>query len=169
MHAVYLLSVWLHILAATVWIGGMFFIVLVVVPWLRRSDSTGAATFLRETGERFSSVGWVCFGVVFVTGSYNLWARGVRFSDFMRDEWLASPFGRTVLLKLAAFALVLVVSTLHDFVVGPRAVSAIARDPESSETRAWRQRASLLGRANAGLGLLLVAAGVMLVRGALTW
>jgi hypothetical protein len=71
------------------------------------------------------------------------------------------------LLKLAAF--VLVVSTLHDFVVGPRAVRAIARDPWSSETRTWRQRASLLGRANAGLGLLLVAAGVMLVRGALTW
>ena len=57
MHALYLLSVWIHILAATVWIGGMSFLVLVVVPWLRRGGRVEAAVFLRETGERFRNVG----------------------------------------------------------------------------------------------------------------
>lgn len=165
MHMLYILSVWLHILAAMVWIGGMFFLVLVVVPWLRRGDRAGAALFLRETGERFRNVGWTCFGILLVTGSFNLWARGVRFFDFVSPEWQASPFGRTVLLKLGTFALVLIVSALHDFFVGPRATVAISRDPQSAEARSLRRRASLFGRANVLLALVLVALGVMIVRG----
>jgi putative copper resistance protein D len=165
MHALYLLSVWVHILAATVWIGGMSFLVLVVVPWLRRGGRVEAAVFLRETGERFRNVGWSCFLLLAVTGTFNLWVRGVRLSDFARAEWLTSPFGKTVLLKLGVFALVLTVSAVHDFVVGPRATRAIAKSPQSAEAQRERRRASLLGRVNVVFALILVAAGVMLVRG----
>lgn len=165
MHALYLLSVWIHILAATVWIGGMSFLVLVVVPWLRKGGRIDAAVFLRETGERFRNVGWICFALVLVTGTFNLWARGVRLEDFTDPEWLTSPFGGTVLVKLGAFVLVLAVSAVHDFIVGPRATKAIAENPRSSSAQRERRRASLLGRSNVLLALVLVAAGVMLVRG----
>ena len=165
MQALYLFSVWLHILAATAWVGGMLFLVLVVVPWLRRGGAVQAGTFLRETGERFRNVGWVCFAIVLVTGTFNLWVRGVRLGDFARPEWLSSPFGKTVLLKLGAFLLVLAVSAVHDFVIGPRATDAITRDPRSPEAAQLRRRASLLGRLNALLALVLVALGVMVVRG----
>ena len=106
MHALYLLSVWLHILAATAWIGGIFFLVLVVVPWLRRGDRSTAGAFLRETGQRFRSVAWVCFGILIATGTFNLWMRGVALSDFARVEWLTSPFGRSVTWKLACSGLI---------------------------------------------------------------
>lgn len=165
MHIAYLLSVWIHIVAATIWVGGMLFLVLVVVPWLRRGGRVDAAVFLRETGARFRNVGWGCFGVVLLTGTFNLWARGVRLSDFVREEWLSSPFGKTVVLKLLVFAAVLTISAMHDFAVGPRATAAIARDPRSEHAAAMRRRASLLGRANVVLALVLVGAGVMLVRG----
>lgn len=168
MRILYLVSVWLHILAATVWIGGMAFLVLVVVPWLRTKGSPDAGKLLRETGSRFRTVGWVCFGVVVVTGTFNLWARGVRLVDFSRSEWLSSPFGRTVLWKLAVFALVLVLSGIHDFRTGPRATAALERDPNSGEARRLRRAASRFGRVNALLGLFLVALGVLLVRG-LPW
>lgn len=165
MRVLYLVSVWVHILAATVWIGGMLFLVLVVVPWLRKGGRTDAAVFLRETGERFRNVGWVCFGLLLVTGTFNLWVRGVRLSDFVRTEWLESPFGKTVLVKLGAFLVVLAVSALHDFVVGPRATRAIAADARSTDAQRQRRRASMLGRINVVLALILVTAGVVLVRG----
>lgn len=165
MHSLYLLSVWVHILAATVWIGGMLFLVLVVVPWLRSGARSDAAVFLRETGERFRNVGWICFAVLLITGTFNLWIRGVRLSDFGRAEWLQSPFGKTVIVKLTAFFLVLMVSSIHDFVIGPRATKAIAADARSTEAQVERWRASVLGRVNVLLALILVAAGVMLVRG----
>jgi len=121
-----------------------------------------------ETGERFRNVGWGCFGLLLITGSFNLWVRGVRWSDFVRAEWLESPFGKTVLVKLGAFLVVLAVSALHDFVVGPRATRAIAADARSTEAQLERRRASRLGRINVVLALVLVAAGVVLVRG-LPW
>ncbi|MCC6766479.1 MAG: CopD family protein [Deltaproteobacteria bacterium] len=148
-----------------VWIGGMLFLVLVVVPWLRGGGQIEAGVFLRETGVRFRNVGWSCFLLLLITGTFNLWVRGVRLSDFGRAEWLASPLGETVVLKLGVFLLVLVVSAVHDFVVGPRATRAIAADPRSPGAQRLRRRTSVLGRVNVVLALILVAAGVMLVRG----
>ncbi len=165
MHTLYLFSVFLHILAATTWLGGMLFLVLVVVPWLRKGGRTDAGLLLRETGTRFRAVGWTCFIVLLATGSFNLWIRGVRLADFGRAEWLSSPFGHTVLVKLTAFAVVLLVSAVHDFIVGPAATAAITANPHSPEAQQHRRRASLLGRVNVILALVLVAAGVVLVRG----
>lgn len=156
--------VWLHILAAVTWIGGMLFLVLVVVPWLRANQGVDAGAFLRDTGRRFRTVGWICFAILIVTGSFNLWMRGVHFADFGNPAWLSSPFGRAVTLKLAVFMLVLVVSATHDFVLGPRATRYM-RDPRSALAQRYRRKASLLGRANALLGLLLVAIAVVIVRG----
>lgn len=165
MHALYYASVVLHILAAITWIGGMFFLMLVVVPWLRKGDRASAATMMRETGTRFRTVGWACFGIVLVTGTFNLWVRGVRFSSFVDPVWLSSRFGVAVVLKLAVFALVLAISAVHDFVHGPQATLAIARDPRSALAERFRRRASLLGRANALLALVLVLLAVAIVRG----
>lgn len=165
MHLLYLISVWFHILAAITWLGGILFLVLVVVPWLRAGNHANAAAFLRDTGMRFRNIGWVCFAVVLVTGTFNLWVRGVRFESFTDDVWLGSSFGKTTLLKLSVFALVLVISAIHDFILGPRATVAIAEDPRSAHAAVLRRRASLLGRLNALLALVLVALGVMLVRG----
>jgi putative copper resistance protein D len=166
MHAFYLLAVWLHILAAITWIGGMFFLVLVVVPWLRSGGGgVDAAKFLRETGRRFRNISWVCFAIVFTTGTFALWMRGVRFGSFVSPDWLASSFGKIFLLKLTLFATVIAVSLVHDMVVGPRATTAIAADPRSAATANLRRRASHLARFNVLLALVLVALGDLIVRG----
>lgn len=165
MYGLYLASVWLHILAAATWIGGMLFVVLVVVPWLRRGDRAQAANFLRQTGERFRTVGWVCFAILAVTGTFNLYIRGMHLGDLFRPEWRASGFGHAVALKLFAFAAVLAVSAVHDFYVGPRAVVAGQADPRAPEAERLRRAASWLGRINAVLALILVAAAVFIVRG----
>ncbi len=164
MSTLYLASVWLHILAATVWVGGMLFLVLVVVPWLRKGK-TDAAVFLRETGRRFRNIGWICFALLFVTGCFNLWVRGVRLTSFVDPQWLGSSFGKTVMLKLAFFILVLLASAAHDFVLGPLATRAIAANPRSADAQRLRRRASLLGRTNVLFALVLIALGVMIVRG----
>lgn len=167
MRTLYLLSVWIHILAATLWIGGLFFIVLVVVPWLRRGGegAVDPGAFLRDTGERFRSVGWLCFGLLFLTGVFNLWIRGVRLEPLADPAWWSSPLGVAVGLKLVAFAIVIAVSVVHDFVLGPRATHVMRTAPGSDEALRLRRQASYLGRLNGLLALVLVALGVVIVRG----
>lgn len=165
MHGLYLLSVYLHITAAIVWIGGMFFLVLVLVPWLRKGDRALAGRVMKDAGQRFRTIGWACFAIVLATGTFNLYVRGVRFSSFVDPAWLASPFGKAVVTKLAIFAFVLLVSAFHDFWHGPRATIVIQKDPRSPEAERLRKRASYLGRLNMLLALALLGLGVVIVRG----
>jgi uncharacterized membrane protein len=165
MRTLYLLSVYIHILSAVVWVGGIAFVVLIVVPYLRSGDRAVAARVLSATGRRFRTVGWVCFGLILVTGTFNLWSRGVRLENFVDRAWLATPFAHAVVAKLSVFTLVLAVSAVHDFWLGPRATALLERRGPSDEAARMRRHASLLGRANALLALLLVALGVILVRG----
>lgn len=166
MHALYLVSVFLHVLAATTWLGGMLFLVLVVVTWLRAGGASGSAgSFLRETGTRFRAVGWACFGVLLPTGVFQLFVRGVRLTSFVDPTFLGSAAGKVLVAKLALVALVILLSAVHDFGVGPAATTAIAEAPGSTRAERLRRRASLLGRANALLALVIVALAVMIVRG----
>jgi copper resistance protein D len=146
MRALYLASVFLHILAAMTWIGGMVMFVGAVMPVLKRRDAVERDAFLGDFGPRFGRVAWTSFAVLVVTGVVNLSMRGVHVSDFLREEWRASSFGHGVLLKLGLVLLALALSLLHTRV-------------------ASRTRARWLGRLSLIVGLAIVAAAVALVRG----
>lgn len=165
MGIVYLFSVWLHVLAATTWLGGMLFLVLVVVPTLRKGERKVAAAVMRDSGRRFRTVGWICFAVLVATGTYNAWWRGVRWHLLVDAQWTGTTFGRVFVIKLSVFLLVLLLSVQHDFFIGPRASRAlVAGEMETAE--GLRRQASLLGRFTAVLALVIFGLAVVLVRGA---
>jgi putative copper export protein len=161
----YEIAIWLHILAATIWVGGIAFLVLVVVPWLRGVDRGLGAELISVTGRRFRLIAWICFAVFAVTGTFGLWMRGVRLSSFAETEWLRSDFGRIVITKLSLFALIVLLSLVHDFFVGPAATAAMQQDASSPRADKLRRRASLLGRVTALAALAIVFVAVLLVRG----
>lgn len=167
MRALYLTSVYLHILAVVVWLGGMAFLVLVLVPLVRRPEfRPQAAPLFHWVGTRFRPVGWACLTLLVVTGTIQVLARGVRLSDLLSADFWGSVYGRTLAWKLVAVAVILGASAVHDFVVGPRA-TAIWRAGGSDPALVARVRrqASWLGRVTLLLALLAVALGVALVRG----
>ncbi len=161
----YLASVWLHIMAATTWLGGMLFLVLVVVPTLRKGERSLASTIMRDSGRRFRIIGWACFVILIVTGAFNAWWRGVRLALLIDPSWATTTFGRTFMLKLSVFFVVLALSIRHDFFVGPNASRALIAGDEPGAER-LRREASWLGRITALLALLIFALAVVLVRGA---
>lgn len=161
--SLYLVSVALHVLAALLWVGGMFFLAAVGAPALRRLEPPSLrARLFRDLGLRFRTVGWWCIGVLVLTGAANLHFRGVLRADVLAaSEFWNSRFGSALAWKLAAVAAMILVSWLHDFVVGPAASRAEAG---AERARALRRRASLLARANAILGVAVVLAAVYLAR-----
>lgn len=166
MRTLYLVSVGLHIVAAALWIGGMLFLVLVIVPSLRSPALAPHATAaIRVVGERFRTVGWVTLLVLFVTGTVNAAFRAGSASELSTSTWWATPFGRLLAMKLVLVALVLVLSAYHDFVAGPRAGRLMAEAPGTPEAARWRTVARTLGRVNLLLALAIVGIAVRLVRG----
>jgi uncharacterized membrane protein len=162
----YLASVWLHVLAAALWVGGMLFLVLVVVPLLAHPDLRPHARLLvAELGTRFRSVGWATLVTLVVTGVLNVAARFQAAGVLADPVWWAAPFGRRLAEKLGLVAVILVLSAVHDFWVGPRAAALWQADPDGARTRRWRAAAAWLGRLNLLLGLLVIALAVALVRG----
>lgn len=166
MRILYLLSVWLHILTAAVWIGGMIFLVAVLLPVIRRAEYRGhAADLLHITGVRFRWLGWICLGLFVLTGIVNLAYRGFQWADVWNGTLWSGWFGSVLGVKLLLVALIFAMSAVHDFVIGPQTTAMIARDPSHPRTLRMRRAASWFGRLNLVVGLIVVMLGVMLVRG----
>ena len=139
-----LLLRWIHLLAAITWIGGSLFVALVLLPVARGlEDPALRARVVRETGRRFRTVGWIALSVLVITGLADLWLFPV---------FLSSPRFHA---KLALVLLALVLSAVHDFVLGPRAGAPGALP-------ALRGRASWIARVNVLVALLIVALGLSL-------
>ena len=166
MQTLYLISVFIHILSATVWVGGMFFLILVLIPVLRKPELQGFfATVFYQAGVRFRLVGWASLILLIITGTLNLAYRGFNISDLLTGRIFERPFGRALLLKLIAVGLILLISVAHDFWIGPRASEIIREDPFSPSGKSLRRAAVMLGRLNFILALLVVLLAVLLVRG----
>jgi uncharacterized membrane protein len=157
---VYQLSVYLHVLAAIVWVGGMAFLALVVVPATRGMAAAERARLFDLVGRRFRPIGWACLALLIATGLVNVAQRGVTWSSVASGDLLGSPFGRILGLKLLLVAAMLALSAAHDFWLGPAASAASA-----AEAPRLRLRASWVARLNALLALLVVFLAVALVRG----
>jgi uncharacterized membrane protein len=166
MHALYVVSVWLHLVAAVVWVGGMVFVALVLVPALRRpAPLENRVEIVQRTGVRFRRVGWIALGVLVATGVGNLWLRGIGPAELLSGAFWTTRFGKILALKVALVAAMALSSVVHDFVVGPRATRALRAGSESPEAMRLRRTASALGRGNLLVALAVLALAVLLVRG----
>ena len=165
MSTAYYITVTIHVLAALLWLGGMFFLGLVGAPVLRRIEPPELRQQLfHSLGLRFRTVGWWAISVLVVSGVGVLHFRGLLQWDAVLGNpafWRTS-MGIALAAKLVAVTVILSLSAVHDFSMGPAAGRAPAG---SAEAQRLRQRAAMLARVNGMLALGLVIAAVRLARG----
>lgn len=164
MSGFYWANVTLHVLAALLWLGGMFFLAAVGAPVVRSiEDPALRRDLFKALGEQFRKAGWAAIVVLLVTGFLNLHFRGVLRWDVLSDAgFWATPYGRALAWKLATVTVMLTIQAVHDFIHGPSASRSV---PGSEEALRFRRKAALLARVNALVGLVLVYAAVRLARG----
>lgn len=166
------LVVWIHLLAAITWIGGMLFISMVVVPVSRRLPPPGGVQLLREVGRYFRWVAWPAIILLVGTGILNAWQDGYLAALF-QGTLLERVGGRFLAAKVLLVLLMVLLSFLHDFVLGPQAaareLAARRSDPPGASLLAraarLRKATSWLARLNALLALMVVLLGVLAARG----
>src|SRR5262245_51989298 len=143
MSSAYLVTVTVHVLAALIWLGGLFFFGLVGAPVLRGVDPPELRQHLFNVlGTRFRAVGWIAIATLLVTGALNLHFRGWLVWDGVLGSaafWRTAA-GMALGVKLTAVAVLLIGSAVHDFILGPGASRAPAGTPEAVRLRrraAW--------------------------------
>ena len=115
----YQVAALLHILAAMVWIGGMLFIAMALAPVMRGlQDPPGIGSRILGAGaRRFRAPAWAALLVLVVTGIWILYERGLGADYILTGTGSSSQL---LHVKVALVALVIALSSLHDFVIGPR-------------------------------------------------
>jgi uncharacterized membrane protein len=92
------IRLFLHVLAATIWVGGQL-VLAALVPVLRRA---GVAT---EAARRFNQLAWAAFAVLVATGIWNITAAGPGSHS--------SSYRTTLIVKLVVVAISGVTAALH--------------------------------------------------------
>jgi copper resistance protein D len=103
-----------HLCAAAAWIGGLVSLV-VLLSVARHDQSLAGASLARDATQRFSTVGIVSVIVIFATGVINAW--------ILVGSWhglIATGYGRLLMLKMASFAVMLLIAALNRFWLTPR-------------------------------------------------
>jgi len=152
----YLISVFIHIVFAAFWIGGMLFLPLVMLPGIKQHPDRIA--MLYKTGIKFRFYGWIALLVLTLTGLLNLYLRGLPFTW---EFFTQSSYGTLLTYKMLLFLGMLAVSAVHDFVLGGKALEQMQNTDNSN----FKLLARWSGRINLVLALAMAFLGVVLSRG----
>ena len=117
----YQAAVVIHVVSAVTWLGGMLFLVMVMLPLARRDMASGqpgpGLAMLRDAANRFLPVAWGAMIILAVTGAYLAWEHwGIRPGVFFTSD---NRFLHIMRVKSGLFLFVVVLSLLHDFWLGP--------------------------------------------------
>jgi copper transport protein len=151
---------WIHLSAASVWVGGLIFLLLALLPALGPVSGPGRTRLLADLVPRFSTVAAASVAIVFVTGAFQTLQLLDRLGDITEIRW-----GRALLIKVALVLVLVALGAFNLLVVRPR-LTAYARRMD----RGTRELAAALRLRfrRAVLVEVVVAAIVVLIAGVLT-
>lgn len=154
MNTLYHISVWLHIIGVSFWIGGMLFLPLVLLPGIKNHPDR--SNLLMVTGLKFRLYGYIVMALLLITGISNAYLRGI---DLSWKFLIISRYGKLMITKLILFLTILSVSLIHD-------VQARRRLLSEQENRKFKIIARWSGRILLIVSLAMAYIGVVLSRGA---
>ena len=115
----------LHLVAEAAWVGGLFYIAVVLLPALRGLWPRQRARVLALGLPEFGAVAIVCATLLAATGSLNTTIRLTSSAQF-----LTTTYGRTLAVKIELFLLMVGISAYHAFSLRPRLATALDKaDP----------------------------------------
>ena len=172
----YQAAVFIHLASAIIWVGGSLFLALTLIPVLRRfMPAPGQPTeapqlppdLLGMVARRFRVISWVCIALLVATGLYILPTRyGVGFAEFFS---LGGHFVANLQIKVALVAIVIWLSAIHDFIIGPLTSRLIDEMRAGATPPGYlpllRRCVVWIARVNVLLMILIVIVAVTMTRG----
>jgi len=105
----------LHATAASLWVGGLFVLVVGLVPTLRDLTPAGRREVLARAIPRFSTIALIAWAILVLSGLYNAWLN-VGNLEALRT----TDYGKSLILKLAILVPLLGLAAFNLLVVNRR-------------------------------------------------
>jgi len=141
----------IHLLAATVWVGGSVALVFAGVPAIRVLEGEPRGRAMHELGRRWRPLGYGSLLVLALTGA-----------ELARHDWSEgrSPFKTVLWIKVGLSLCLVVASYLHNFVLGPR----LQREIREGAPQRTRPSLVLVGWTSLALTVTLPVLGAVLAQ-----
>ena len=110
MSVLYILAVWAHIFTVAFWTGAMFF-----------GDPNSTRFFSKLFEKKLGGVGWYAHAVLWSTGAFLSYYRGIGLGDLFSRELISTGWGRALWIKILLVIALLVLQ----LVIGNKPSKAI--------------------------------------------
>ena len=120
-----------HLMSATVWVGGTIVLVFVGVPAIRKLEGEARAVALKALGRRWRPLGWSAMGAAIISGLWLTHLHGA-----LDPAALSTDFDRTLIVKSVLVIFLVIGALIHDYELGPRLQRETReKDPRAPATR----------------------------------
>lgn len=144
-----------------IWVGGMIFYVIVVMPVIRNPElKDQKLRLLQLTALQFRNISYYVFSVFIVSGIALLYNKGYFYSN---GTLLTTNIGYMFIAKIGLFIILFLSSLYHDFVTGPKTFIYLKTDPVQYER--YRKTSAFFGRFNLIISLSITILGILASRG----
>jgi uncharacterized membrane protein len=156
------LITWVHLLSASIWVGGSIFIGIVLVPMLKTlANSSAERTMLMiKIGRRFNKIALPALIVLVATGIYK-----AQLFLASPNTLLDSNYGIVLVIKIIVIASMIVLFGIHVQISGSGNEQLLANNSSDSNIMKLRTKIIWLGRIIVGQSIAILLFAAMLETG----
>jgi uncharacterized membrane protein len=158
MYLIQTFILWVHLFAALIFVGGSFFMWMVVLPASRglSEEESERTRVIAAIARKFGPVAWYSLLILVATGLYNA-------TWYLPDmAFLFSTEAGLILFTKSILVMVLIVTVyIHNVYYGKR-ISRLAREKRAQELASLRKRSRVISTLNLILMLLITFLATMM-------
>jgi copper resistance protein D len=157
------LVIWVHLICASIWVGGSLFLGMVLAPMLGTiaKSPEDRLTLMLRIGRRFNRFALPSFAILIVTGIYNS-----RVLLLQPNALIETNYGIILLIKALFVIVTLIIYLVHIRAISIETENRISDgDSSNLQIQSIRARIIFLGRLVVGLSLIILFLGALLNNG----
>ncbi len=155
-----LIILWIHLFSAVLFVGGSFFMWLVVMPSSHKfaKDESQRTEIVGKIAKDFARISNPALGILLLTGIYNISWYLPSYNDIM----LFQTYGEKVLLVKVVLVVILVILIyLHGLYYGKKIVK-LAKEKDIEGLKNVRRRSRIISFSNLALMIVILVLAIML-------